>query len=125
MSRHTENQSWLVKRGGDVVKKMAAGGVASLNDWERLLYCVWVTDYMLRNAGDFANAPVMYPDFQKDAARFAKTLGLKLTFELFSLSQLKLQRDYFDRFEAICDEIKRAESGTIRGLDLPDSTGRN
>ena len=69
---HSENESWVVNRGGDVVDKKAHSGVASLNSWERLVYCLWVTDYMMRNAGDFANATLMYPDFQSDAKGFAK-----------------------------------------------------
>jgi len=106
---HTENQTWVVERGGDVVEKKAQTGVASLSDWERLVYCLWGTDYMMRNAGDFANAEVMYPDFQTDAARFAKSLGLVVTHAAFSLPRRSLQREYFDRFEAVCDEIKKAE----------------
>jgi hypothetical protein len=61
---------------------------------------------MMRNAGDFANAAAMYPDFQTDAKHFAERLGLARTHEAFSLSQRQLQREYFDRFEAICGEIK-------------------
>jgi hypothetical protein len=62
---------------------------------------------MLRNAGDFANAEVMYPDFQSDAKDLAMRLSLPLTHDAFSLSPRKLQREYFDRFQAICDEIKK------------------
>lgn len=111
MNGHTENQSWVVRRGGEVVEKKAQTGLASLTDWERLVYCLWVTDYMMRNAGDFANAKVLYPDFQSDARKFAKRLGLATTHQAFSLSRRKLQREYLDRFEAICDEIKCAETG--------------
>jgi len=125
MSWRTENQSWVVKRGGDVVQKKAQGGLASLTDWERLVYCLWVADYMMRNGGDFANAPVMYPDFQKDAARFANNLGLAMTLEMFSLSLRKLEEEYFDRFEAVCAEIKQAEGGAMRGWAPPNSTGHN
>jgi len=115
MNPHTKNQSWVVHRGGDVVEKKAQVGSASLSDWERLVYCLWVTDYMMRNAGDFANAEVMYPDFQSDAKEFAKRLGLAVTHEAFSLSRRKLQREYLDRFEAICDEIKGAETRDADG----------
>jgi hypothetical protein len=107
---YSENEGWVVHRGGEVIEK-AKGGLESLNSWERLVYCVYITDYMIRNAGDFANAAVMYPDFQKDGKRFAKELSLPATSEAFSLSERKLQREYFDRFEAICDEIKKAEPG--------------
>jgi hypothetical protein len=64
---------------------------------------------MMRNAGDFANAVDMYPTFQTDAKQFAEQLGLVITRDAFSLSQRKLQKEYFGRFERICDEIKSAE----------------
>jgi hypothetical protein len=64
---------------------------------------------MMRNAGDFANAAVMYPTFQSDAKQFATRLGLTATHEAFSLSQRKLQVEYLDRFEGICAEIRGAE----------------
>ena len=104
MYAHSENESWVIHRGGDIVEKKARGGVASLNTWERLLYCLWVTDYMMRNAGDFANAAVMYPEFQSDANRFAQRLSLPVTCEAFSLSRKQLQRQYLDRFEAVYEE---------------------
>lgn len=80
-----------------------------LSAWERLVYCLWATDYMMRNAGDLANADAMYPDFQTEAKRFAKELSLSASHEAFSLSRSGLQREYFERFEAICSEIKGAE----------------
>ncbi len=106
---HSENQSWVVDRGGGVVEKRAKSGFGGLSDWERLVYCMWVADYMMRNAGDFGNAQDMYPDFQKDAKHYAERLSLPVTHEAFSLPSRKLQREYFDRFEAVCDELRRAE----------------
>ena len=94
-----------------MIEKKAKSGLESLNSWERIVYCLYITDYMMRNAGDFANATVMYPDFQTDGKRFAKALSLPATCEAFSLSERKLQREYFDRFESICDELKKAEPG--------------
>ena len=109
MNAHTGNQSWVVDRGGQVIEKWTQSGATSLNDWERLVYCLWVTDYMMRNAGDFANAVDMYPDFRTDAKRFAKQLSLPATYDAFSLSQPKLRGEYVERFEEICDEIRSAE----------------
>src|SRR5690242_16869573 len=108
MGALSQNESWVVKRGAQIVEKKAQVGVAGLNDWERLVYCLWLADYMMRNAGDFANAEDMCPTFQTDAKQFAQRLGLAITLEAFSLSQRKLQNEYFDRFERICDEIKSA-----------------
>jgi hypothetical protein len=109
MSAITENESWVVDRGALVVAKKAQNGEDSLNDWERIVYCLWLADYMMRNAGDFANAKDMCPDFQRDAKRLAKQLFLPLTSKSFGLSRRNLQRECFERFEAMCDEIRSAE----------------
>src|SRR5688572_24069299 len=101
MNAHSENEGWVVHRGGEVIEKMARMGESNLSDWERLVYCLWTTDYMMRNAGTLANARDLYPSFQKDAARFAKKLGLSAACETFSLSRRALQHEYFDRFELI------------------------
>jgi hypothetical protein len=106
----TENEDWIVERGGVVVDKKVRFGLSSLNDWEHLVYCLWVADYMMRNAGDLANAKDMYPSFQTETTTRARTLGLKLTAETFSLSAQQLQDEYFDRFEGLCNEIKSAKS---------------
>lgn len=63
----------------------------------------------MRNAGDVANAEDMHPNFQSDAKQLAKRLGLAVTYDAFSLSERKLQKEYFDRFERICEEVKNAE----------------
>jgi hypothetical protein len=108
MREHSENETWIVECGDSVIQKKAQAGVSRLGDWERLVYCLWVTDYMMRNAGDFANAVALYPTFQSDAKLLAQRLGLTATYEAFSLSDRRLEQEYFDHFEAICDEIKRA-----------------
>jgi hypothetical protein len=107
--RPTDNEDWIVERGGEIVEKKSRSGLSALDDWEHLVYCVWVADYMMRNAGDFANAEAMYPSFQAEARNRARKLGLKATEETFALAPAQLQREYFDRFEGICSEIKTAE----------------
>ena len=109
MSAPTDNETWVVERGGDVVEKKERSGLASLGDWEHLLYCLWVADYMMRNAGDLANAPDLYPDFQREARKRAKTLGLALAGAVFALPRAQFEREYFDRFENVCAEIRNAE----------------
>jgi len=106
---NVENEEWIVERGGVVVEKKARFGLSSLNDWEHLVYCLWVADYMMRNAGDFANARDIYPSFQQEGTARAKKLGLTLTERTFSLSPGQLQAEYLTRFEAMCNEIKSAE----------------
>ena len=108
MPAQTVNESWIVKCGDQVIQKKAQNGPNSLTDWERLVYCLWVADYMMCNAGDFANAADLYHGFQTDAKQLAKRLSLPKTYDTFALSRKKLQAEYFKRFEAICDEIKQA-----------------
>ena len=117
MNAHTGNQSWVVDRGGQVIQKKAQSGVTSLNDWERLVYCLWVADYGMRNAGDLETAKDIYADFQSIAQQAAKKLSLPLTHESFSMAQHTLEEKYFDRFDAICNEIKSAEPRELRGRD--------
>jgi hypothetical protein len=107
MNALTENEIWIVERGGNIVEKRAQTGDAGLSLWERLVYCLWVADYLMRNAGDFANAADLYPNFQADAKDLSRKLSLPLACEAFSLPQGDLQREYFGRFEAMCDEIRR------------------
>src|SRR5215467_7214391 len=102
----SENENWIVERGAIVVEKFVRVGVTGLSTWECLVHCLWEADYMMRNAGDFANAVDLNPDFQNDAKRFASELMLPVTCEAFSLSSLDLEREYFDRFEAVCNEIR-------------------
>ena len=122
---YSENEGWVVHRGGEVIEKKAKSGLESLNSRERLVYCLYITDYMIRNAGDFANAEVMYPDFLKDGKRFAKELGLPATSKAFSLPERKLQREYYDQFEAICNELKKAEPGAIRNGSPATGSGNS
>ena len=112
MNAHSENETWVVERGGEVIEKKAQSGVSSLSTWERLVYCLCVAEYGMRNAGDFKTAQDIYPDFQADGKRSAEQLSLSATCEAFSLSEQNLQREYFERFRTICNEIKNAEPGT-------------
>jgi hypothetical protein len=107
---HTDNENWIVEAGDTVIQKKARGDIECLSPWEMLVYCLWVADYGMRNAGDLDTAADVYPQFHLDAKRMAETLSLRSTHEAFSLSRSDLEREYFDRFESICDEIRAAES---------------
>lgn len=106
----TDNETWVIETGDRVIRKKASGGIECLSPWEMLVYCLWVADYGMRNAGDLDTAADVYPEFHLHARRIAEALSLRLTHEAFSLPRRDLEREYFDRFEAICNEIKYAES---------------
>ena len=108
MSEHSPNQMWIVEIGDSVIQKKAREGIDSLSPVERLIYCLWVADYGMRNAGDLDTAHDLYADFQTEAAQLAHDLMLPETHGAFALSTADLQRLYFQRFEQICNEIKDA-----------------
>jgi len=106
--RPSSNETWIIETGDNVIKKHAKVGVDALLPREALIYWLWWADYMMRNAGDFANAVVLEKNFQKEIVLCAKELGLVYTEATFSLPRGRLQKEYFDRFEAVCEEVKGA-----------------
>jgi hypothetical protein len=106
MGKPSTNETWIIEFGDVIVSKKASSGVAALTPLEKLVYCVWIADYSMRNAGDLMTAADLYSDFQTEGARLAKDLSLQVTYQAFALSKDELQRQYLDRFEDICNEIK-------------------
>lgn len=108
MNVPTDNETWVIDAGDEVIQKKARAGASALAPKEKLLYCLWVADYGMRNAGDLETARDLYADFQKEGAGIAKSLSLEFTHESFALPKEDLQRQYFERFDRLCNEIKRA-----------------
>jgi hypothetical protein len=77
----TDNETWVIENGDTVIRRKARDGIECLSSWETLVYCLWVADYGMRNAGDLNTAADIYPHFQLKAGRIAKTLSLQLTHE--------------------------------------------
>jgi hypothetical protein len=108
MGTPTDNETWIIYAGDAVIKMKAVLGVSALSLIERLVYCVWVADYGMRNAGDLETAHDLYPNFQREAAYLAGEVGLGFTRESFLSPTTVIQDEYFERFDRICDEIKNA-----------------
>ena len=112
----TDNETWLIDTAATVIRKKARGGIECLSLWETLVYCLWVADYGMRNAGALDAAADVYAQFHLNGRRIADVLSLRLTQEAFSLAESDLEREYFDRFESICNEIRDAESRASSGV---------
>lgn len=108
MNAPSENENWLIDIGDAIIRKKAAHGAGSLSSPGRLIYCLWVADYGMRNAGDLETAKDVYAGFQEEAKRLAAELRLPFTSETFSLPSASLEHEYLDRFERMCDEIRKA-----------------
>lgn len=121
MSVPSDNETWIIETGDAIIQKKAQSGLEGITPWEQLVYCVWVADYGMRNAGDLDTAHDLYADYQSEARRIADSLSLRLTRETFFLTQRDLQREYFNRFEGICTEIRSAEptNGPSGGSGVP------
>lgn len=63
------NQEWIIETGDDVVKKRAARG--ELTPLEELIYCLWIADYSMRNAGDLRVARDRHPRFLEEGKAWA------------------------------------------------------
>lgn len=113
MAVPTDNETWVIEAGDAIIEKEARSGSRSLVPWERLVYCLWVADYGMRNAGDLGAAQDVCADFQSEARRIAEDLSLRLTREAFSLPRSALEKEYFIRFDQICHEIRNAEPATF------------
>jgi hypothetical protein len=112
MMQSTDNEleTWIVEVGGDVVEKEAAHGWAALTSLEKLINCVWVADYGMRNAGDLRTAADVYSPFQEEAASLALDLGMPRTHAAFALPTTDLEGRYFDLLSGIVDEIETKRS---------------
>lgn len=106
MNQHPDYETWVVEAGDVIITKKARG--VRLSPLERLVYCLWVADYGMRNAGDLDTARDIYHDFQCEAAELAGELGLLFTRQSFGLPAEVLQEEYFERFDRICIEIQGA-----------------
>src|SRR5262245_10503129 len=102
-SMTVDNETWIIEAGDAVIQRQ---GAAHLTPLERLIYCVWVADYGMRNAGDLAVARDLYEPFREEALRLSQELGLSATSSAFALVPAELERQYFERFDAICDELR-------------------
>ena len=113
MSDPPDNETWIIETGAAVLQKEARDGTSALSPWEALVYCLWVADYGMRNAGDLDTAADVDSRFHSDARRIASELSLPLTLAAFDLPKEALEIEYFDRFDAMCDEIRQAKSATV------------
>jgi hypothetical protein len=102
-----DHETWLIEEGDEIIQKKASQGAISLSPWERLVYCFWVADYGMKNAGDLATSFDLYSDFLSEGRSCAEALEFVRTKELFSLSPELFAKEYRDRFDSVCAEIRK------------------
>ena len=106
----SDNETWIIDAGDAIIRFRIARGEGSLARLERLVYCLWVADYGMRNAGDLATAYDLCGSFHEEGSQLSRELGLTVTHSAFALSRADFERQYFQRFEAICEELRAADA---------------
>lgn len=101
-----DDQTWLIDIGHAIIEKKRTCGIDGLTPRERLIHCLWVADYSMRNAGDLATARDLDARFPTDARAAATALNLPQTIAAFSLSEGELERRFFDLFGPVCAELR-------------------
>jgi hypothetical protein len=117
MDTSPDCEGWLLEEGDRIIQKMhqiGETGLEGLTPWERLVYCLWVADYGMRNGGDLETARDLLIDFAVVAVRTAEELSLPLTRAAFAMESSALEEEYFERFESICQEVRSAGSNYER-----------
>ena len=106
----SDNETWVIDAGDTIIRQRAVRGEASLTRLDRLVYCLWVADYGMRNAGDLATAYDLCGSFHEEGSQLSRELGLAVTHCAFALSRADFEQQYFQRFAAICEEVRAAKA---------------
>ena len=107
------NETWIIERGAAVIERKVSDGDVPPTPLDELIYCLWVTDYGMRNAGDLDAARDLYKPFQDEATRLSQALGLPITQATFNLRRSELEQQYFQLFDDVCNEIRAVETKEI------------
>ena len=106
----SDNETWIIDAGDSIVRQRAARGESSLTQLDRMVYCLWVADYGMRNAGDLAAAYDLCASFHEEGSKLSRELSLTVTHSAFALSRTDFEQQYFQRFEAVCEELRAAKA---------------
>ncbi|GAB5401985.1 MAG: hypothetical protein Aurels2KO_02160 [Aureliella sp.] len=104
----TDNEKWLLETSNSIIATCANGDDTNLAPADRLIYCLWIADYGMRNAGDLTAAADLAETFHTDGRFISAELGLPRTTELFLLDTKEFERGYFDVFDDVCNELRGA-----------------
>ena len=100
-----ELEDWVIEKGDAVIQRRSLYP-EMVTPEEELVYCLWCVDYGMRNAGYVQPAIDIKSDVLEEGARLSSQLGLRQSEAFFQLSPAAIERDYFERFEAISSEIE-------------------
>ena len=105
---YSENASWIIEVGDNILEKEAGFGYDQLSEIEQLIICFWTLDYSVRNAGSL-DALEDFNSFRKaDLKRLARNfqlIGINETFN--AKTDLEMQSYYYASFDQNCETLKK------------------
>lgn len=101
-----DERTWLLDAGDNCIEKESTEGFEALPAVHRLVYCLWVADYGMTNAGDLAVCHDIRETFLSDGRVAARELGLPISIAAFSMAPEELEQRYFELFGDVVREIK-------------------
>lgn len=108
LEQDLDNEAWLLDECDPILEKRSRG--QTLDSFEILVYCIWVADSSLRNAGDLKMADSLFASWCKDGKKLASEFHLKETASFFTHSHPSLGIEYVSLFARICDELRKKKS---------------
>ena len=102
-------ETWLLEAGDKIIEANTAPGSKTLSAKDNAIYCMWVLDYAVRNAGSLDPIEDLYPRTLHELTAFARTNRLPLMSQWLTtvLDEEKFCDDYLDHFDAVCGELKQ------------------
>jgi hypothetical protein len=109
-----DNETWLLDVGDIIVQRKTASGYKHLSAVEQAIYCFWIVDYAVRNAGDLAPIQDMHPTAIDELERFAASHNIEPLYRLLQTqnNEQAFCESYYANFEGICNEFRRIYDAT-------------
>ena len=92
---NSDSETWIIDAGDTIIRQRAPRGEAGLTRLDRLVYCLWLADYGMSNAGDLATAYDLLGSFHEEGSLLSRELGLAIAHAAFALSRADFEQQYF------------------------------
>lgn len=109
-----ENETWLLDVGDRTVERMASTGYSQLSLIEQAIYCLWIVDYAVRNAGDLRPVSDMHPTAIDELEEFASLNKFESLCSVLKSrkNEEEFCESYYVHFEGVCNEFRRLYDAT-------------
>ncbi len=110
----TDNETWLIEVGDEIIEKKASSGYEKLSMLERSIYCLWVLDYAVRNSGGLGQIEDLHSSALVELLSSAESQNWKRVESLVSGSENEPEfcEKYYEQFDLACNELRSQYEST-------------